>query len=160
LILDIYEEVLYIILWLIAALLIGPANHGSKGFQIPPGVSNVRSEGWILDPRFQDTIVVACERVIEELEEEKVPLIGLVNNAGLALTVPLEFQGMPALRNIFEVRSIQKRAISLVVFVLTSALHSARPACGACLGPFRRIISIFDWSSIRRPRCTSLAWCR
>jgi short-subunit dehydrogenase len=49
--------------------------------------------------------VAACERVTKELEKDKVPLIGLVNNAGLAGKVPLEFQAMPALRNMYEVRS-------------------------------------------------------
>lgn len=65
------------------------------------GLKNLRTI--IMDMANPSTIASGSKQILAELASEKIPLVGLVNNAGVAQKFPLEFHPLPALRSMFDV---------------------------------------------------------
>lgn len=64
------------------------------------GLANLRPI--IIDVAVHDSCVRAVEEIAVMIETENLPLIAVVNNAGIASFIPVEFHKMENARNIFE----------------------------------------------------------
>lgn len=51
----------------------------------------------------QSDIEAASKLILRELDKAKIPLIGLINNAGVAQKFPLEYHPMKDLRSMYDV---------------------------------------------------------
>lgn len=65
------------------------------------GLKNLRPI--IMDMASPSTIDTGTKQILTELASSQTPLVGLVNNAGIAQKFPLEFHPLPALRSMFDV---------------------------------------------------------
>lgn len=63
----------------------------------------------IIDVTKQEQVDEASKRVKREIAEEGVPLVGLVNNAGISRRLPLELEDLDKVKQLYEVRAPRRR---------------------------------------------------
>lgn len=59
----------------------------------------------MIDVTKQEQVDEASQRVKRELAEEGMPLVGLVNNAGISRRLPLELEDLDKVKQLYEVRA-------------------------------------------------------
>ncbi len=67
------------------------------------GVAGIRPV--LLDVASSPSVRKACERITKELRSESLPLVGLVNNAGISEGLPVELEPLDSVRRCFEVNT-------------------------------------------------------
>lgn len=70
----------------------------------------------------QESVQAGATNILTELQSSGAPLVGLVNNAGVAQKYPLEFHPMKDLRNMFDVSIL---SVPFFIFIF----HQYKKTC-------------------------------